>query len=288
MLEWIKQRFFPDRSPMYTAISRGHRGDAPATLLERETSAEHEANVGTSQARWREAPLRPADDAPLVTLITGPGGGAFVTLELPEGRCLPLFTSPFRAMDYAAVRLRQTWRVPVTVSSAADLARATPSLIAGGVTSVTVDTCPRCTVLLSMGIEMPDVAGHGHHRLFHCARQQRCQARTVSGLCRRMRALRGLGAGTGRRAGGRGTRRCRGSSRPLADRPGRHQRAQRRGVQGGPAPAAIARVANLVFTSRRRLESTHGNPRLPATVRKGLIRGHQGRQAESARSPPRF
>jgi hypothetical protein len=153
VFDWIRRRFAADRSPMYAAIKQVASRTLPASLTDREGSAEHQAACEASQATWREAPLRPADDDPLVTLIAAPRQQGFVTLTLPEGRCLPLFTSPFRAMDYAAVRLALHANVPVIVSSAADLAAAMPTLIEGGVTSVAIDICPRCSVVLSAGVE---------------------------------------------------------------------------------------------------------------------------------------
>ena len=153
MFDWIKRRFAVDRSPMYAAIKRVANRALPASLTAREASAEHQAACEASQATWREAPRRPADDDPFVTLIAAPRQQGFVTLTLPEGPCLPLFTSPFRAMDYAAVRLAQHANVPVIVSSAADLAASMPTLIEGGVTSVAMDICPRCSVVLSAGVE---------------------------------------------------------------------------------------------------------------------------------------
>lgn len=161
MFDWIRRRVADDRSPMYGAIKRVPHPSLPASLAEREGSAEHEAACEASQASWREAPRRPADDAPLFSLIAGPRQGEFVTLELPEGRCLPLFTSPFRVVDYAAVRLAQHGNVPAIVSSVAELALATPSLIESGVTCVAIDICPRCDVVLATGLEnlaSPDMA----------------------------------------------------------------------------------------------------------------------------------
>ncbi len=153
MLDWIKQRFAADPSPIYTAIKRTPNRDLPAVLIELEQSAQHQADLEVSQARWREAPLRPADDAPLATTIAAPAETAFITLSLPQGPCLPLFTSPFRAMDYAAVRLGQKANVPVVVSSAADLVAAAPGLTQSGVVSVAVDICPRCLVAVLVGVE---------------------------------------------------------------------------------------------------------------------------------------
>ncbi len=153
MLDWIKQRFASDPSPMYTAIKRVPQRELPAVLLEVEQSDQHHVELAAGRATWREAPLRPADDAPLLTTIKAAAGAAFITVDLPEGPCLPLFTSPFRALDYAGVRLGQTANVPVVVSSAADLVAVAPRLTQSGVVSVAVDICPRCATFAFVGVE---------------------------------------------------------------------------------------------------------------------------------------
>lgn len=153
MLEWLKRRFGADPSPMYAAIKRQPNRELPPSLAEQHASADHQTAVEASCARLRSAPHRPADDVPLLHLLGAADGAGQVSLTLPEGLCLLLFTSPFRAMDYASVRLGRHTNVPATVCSPADLAMSGPSLTAGGVTHVAVDVCPRCETVLIAGAE---------------------------------------------------------------------------------------------------------------------------------------
>lgn len=153
MLDWLKRRFGSDPSPLYAAIKRQPNRELPPALAEQHASADHQAAVEASCARLRSAPHRPADDVPLLHMLGAGDGAGQVSLTLPEGLCLLLFTSPFRAMDYAAARLGRHTNVPATVCSPAELATAAESLAASGVTHVAVDVCPRCDTVLVAGAE---------------------------------------------------------------------------------------------------------------------------------------
>jgi hypothetical protein len=79
--------------------------------------------------------------------MTGHGGGT-VTFPLPDGsgQCLPVFSTPFRAADYAQTLLTSMPTVQYLSSTALQLLNMIRDLETMGITTLTVDRCPRCSI----------------------------------------------------------------------------------------------------------------------------------------------
>src|SRR5262245_7152090 len=102
MLEWIlgtRKRELPEYSSLRRTPSRG----LPPALAEQERAEPFRHRRDGLQERLRGAPYRPADDKPLFTTLLLPRQRGVLTIVLPDGvaRCLPVFSTPFKAADYA-------------------------------------------------------------------------------------------------------------------------------------------------------------------------------------------
>jgi hypothetical protein len=74
-----------------------------------------------------------------------------LTIAFSDGRqCLPVFSSPMRAADYARTLLSKGPRVQYRLSSAAQCAAMLNDLRAAGVGSMTLDVCPRCDIAMTV------------------------------------------------------------------------------------------------------------------------------------------
>jgi len=71
-----------------------------------------------------------------------------LTITLPDngGPCVPIFTTPVRAADYARTQLRRGPVVEFLTASAAELAEFLRDLKRAGIDRIALDRCPRCPV----------------------------------------------------------------------------------------------------------------------------------------------
>jgi hypothetical protein len=144
--------------PHYSRLETTVHRDLPSELMEEERSEAFLARSALLQDELREPLRRPPDDAPLFTELLADKGP--LTIPLPEGgACLPVFSTPFRAFDYARTYFAKGPRVTYLSSSPRELVVMLRELRRAGVESFTVDRCPRCTVLLLIGSAQVEAAG---------------------------------------------------------------------------------------------------------------------------------
>jgi hypothetical protein len=86
--------------PGYSALKANPSRGLPADLTEKEGSPSFSVHCQALQSALLDTRQRPEIDAPLFTELLDPDSG-FVSLNLPNGsRCVPIFSTPFRAADY--------------------------------------------------------------------------------------------------------------------------------------------------------------------------------------------
>lgn len=147
MLEWLlgkKKR--KGELPLYAALRSIPSRGLPPALAAREADESFAARTGALERQLLESPRRPEDDEPLFTLLLDAGGRGVVTLDLPGGGgpCLPAFSTPLRAADYAQTHLAAGPPVSYLYSSPAEFARLLGDVGGVGITAFALDRCPRC------------------------------------------------------------------------------------------------------------------------------------------------
>ena len=155
MLNWLRRRNAPPEPPTYTAITTTPARGVPSNLAEAEASEAFSQRCEAVKALLLADPARLSVDAPLFTQLAASGG--LLTIPIPDGsgQCLPLFTSPLRAADYARVHFGSAYAVQYKSSTPLEIAELISALNDGGIKSLTIDRCPRCAVFMAAEI-MPD------------------------------------------------------------------------------------------------------------------------------------
>ena len=150
MLNWLLGRKKPPAFPGYTLLRENPSHTLPATLVEQESGPEFKERRDGIQTSLESA----ESDRPIERhfFIPANSGGASVALVLPDGQCLMVFSSGFRAADFCQTTFAQLsdgLRV-VPVTGFCDLLR---NCEQAGISLWTLDRCPRCTVVTTMGTD---------------------------------------------------------------------------------------------------------------------------------------
>lgn len=151
MLDWLfgkrKSKELPEYSLLRSMPTRG----LPTELAEKERRETFSLRQDSLQRELLESPRRPADDKPLLTTLLGNEGSGVVTIRLPEreDRCLPVFSTSYRAADYKQTLLPHGPTARYLVSSPVQFIRMLRDLEALTIRSFAFDPCPRCTIFNS-------------------------------------------------------------------------------------------------------------------------------------------
>jgi hypothetical protein len=145
-----KSEEIPEYSALRSLPSRG----VPADLSEAEASEPYQTNREGIERELLAPPRRPLEDVPLFTIILESNGSGLVTFTLPEhiGKCLPVFSTPFRAADYVQTVLTTGADVSYVNPSPLQLVNALRAVEAAGVESLALDRCPRCSTFTTVGL----------------------------------------------------------------------------------------------------------------------------------------
>jgi|SRR5687767_8132127 len=155
MLGWLKRKS-KERTPAlptYTALRIAPTRQLPHELVGIEQTSAFRERSTQIQTQMRDADP-PSDDQPLfVELVTAAGGG--LTIPSPEfgGRCLVVFTSPFRAGDYVQQYFAHDHAIEYMSSSATQLAQMLRDIRAHDIGAFVLDRCPRCEIGVMFGSE---------------------------------------------------------------------------------------------------------------------------------------
>jgi hypothetical protein len=139
--------------PQYSALKGTASRPLPPELEEKFEGQSFGARSETIKQTLLETGKRPQTDAPLFTALIK-GGGNFLIITLPENGdlCAPIFSTPFRAADYTRTMLDQGPRFQYLVSSPQQLVQVLRDLEGASVEWMTLDRCPRCSILNTIKI----------------------------------------------------------------------------------------------------------------------------------------
>lgn len=131
---------------LYAALRSVPSRGLPPELTTREADESFTDRTEALQRQLLETPRRPGDDEPLFTLLLDARRRGVVTLNPPGngGPCLPVFSTPLRAADYAQTHLAAGLSVSYLYSSPAEFARLLGDVGGVGITAFALDRCPRC------------------------------------------------------------------------------------------------------------------------------------------------
>ena len=107
MLEWLTGKKNRKDLPEYSALRAIPTRGVPPDLAEAEGSESFATSREGLEHELRKLPRRPLEDEPLFMELLEANGSGVVTITLPDhsGRCLPVFSTPFRAFDYVQTLL---------------------------------------------------------------------------------------------------------------------------------------------------------------------------------------
>jgi hypothetical protein len=119
VLNWLKRRRSQDGMPEYAAIRRTPNRSPPSDLVDGEASDAFAAQRETIERTLREPPRHPEGQRPLFVKTIASRSGSLLVTNVPdsESRCVPIFSSPFRAADYTRTLLPPT-QLSITSSPA--------------------------------------------------------------------------------------------------------------------------------------------------------------------------
>lgn len=145
MLQWFKRQDREPAFPLYSALVENPSRGLPPDLVYQENSKSFEAHRDALQRELLTPQHRPADDEPLFSAFIA--GEGVVTLTLDDGQaCVPIFSTPIRAADYARTQLAGGPPVQYLASTPAQCAAMLRDLFAAGIEQFAIDRCPRCAV----------------------------------------------------------------------------------------------------------------------------------------------
>jgi hypothetical protein len=147
MLKRLFRSKHTEYMPGYSALKANPSRGLPPDLTEMEGSESFSARREALESALLDTSQRPEIDAPLFIELVDSGSG-FVSLTLPNGsRCVPIFSTPFRAADYMYTLLRRGPRMQYLCTSPIQLIPMLRDLEDSGVERVALDRCPRCGIL---------------------------------------------------------------------------------------------------------------------------------------------
>jgi hypothetical protein len=152
MLNWLRGEKESGELPNYSRLKSISSGGLPPELKEKERSEAFKSQREIIKCELLEPAKRPHDDTPLLTELLVVEGGV-VTIPIPNsaGQCLLSFSTPFRAADYVRTLLTSDARVQYLSSSPLQFISMLRDLEGAGVETFTVDRCPRCSFVTTIG-----------------------------------------------------------------------------------------------------------------------------------------
>jgi hypothetical protein len=139
--------------PEYSGVRKTPNRGLPADLAAKEKSGEHLDHREVISRSLLDPSRRPQADDPLFVALLDVQGAGFLTINLPRkgGSCLPIFSTPIRAADYVRTLLASGPSVKYLSSSPRQLVEMLRDLRGSGIEQVTLDRCPRCDIVTSIG-----------------------------------------------------------------------------------------------------------------------------------------
>lgn len=162
MFSWLTRSKKAEYLPHYSALNANPSKGLPSELEAQENTESFGARQEALQQELLAEGQRPPIDAPLFTVLLE-SETRFLCLALPDngGPCVPVFTTPFRAADYVRALLKRGSHLQYLCSSPIQFLQMLPDFQGSGVEWITMDRCPRCSILTTVGtrsIKTPDDA----------------------------------------------------------------------------------------------------------------------------------
>ena len=150
MFDWLRSNRHQEL-PYYSELNAIASRGLPTSLDEQEGSESYGIRRDAIERELLETARCPPDDQPIFTSLVR---GGVVTIPVPESdaMCLPVFSTPLRAADYARTLLASSFRLKYLASSPLQFTRMLRDLEKTTVNAFTVDRCPRCSILTSVGV----------------------------------------------------------------------------------------------------------------------------------------
>lgn len=138
--------------PTYSALRTVPSRRPPPDLAAQERSAAFAARREPIERALREPPRRPPPDQPLFTTLWAVREQGVLSFDLPggAGRCVPVFSTPFRAADYVHTLVTPGLALHYLASSPEQLVHMLRDLEGAGIGKVALDRCPRCDVFTTI------------------------------------------------------------------------------------------------------------------------------------------
>jgi len=146
--------------PTYTLLEETPTRGLPKALDRIENSPEHLARRDAYEKEMLASPRLPGPETPIFTLLVSADNSVLTVRapEAPDGGCVPVFTEPWRAVDYARVQLRDQTGLQLAMMSPAGLLSSLRDFEKGGPCTFAIDRCPRCASSPAYPSEMADSA----------------------------------------------------------------------------------------------------------------------------------
>ncbi len=100
MLDWLSRSGKNHTMPEYSRAREMPSRGVPSRCSEQEANEAFSARCDSIQRWLCESPRRPQDDSPLfVEILTGNAQSILTIERAKDTRCMPVFSSPFRAAE---------------------------------------------------------------------------------------------------------------------------------------------------------------------------------------------
>jgi hypothetical protein len=153
MFEWLTGKKTRSEMPGYSRLRAVPTRPLPPDLAQEEAGESFLAKREAVERSIGEPGRRPREDTPLFTGLIPADGRHVISITLPDGggHCLPVFTTPFRAADYRQTLLATVPGVRYLSSTAPQLLGMIRDVEGVGIQSFTLDRCPRCSIITTIG-----------------------------------------------------------------------------------------------------------------------------------------
>jgi hypothetical protein len=153
VFDWLKRGSTGQEMPEYSAVRKTPNRGLPSDLKEQEAGQAFNTRCDAIERSLRELPRRPRADSPLFVELLDISHKGVLTITLPEksSRCLPIFSTPFRAVDYVRTLLASGPSVTCLSSSPLELVTMLRDLRGMSIEQFVLDRCPRCDIFTVIG-----------------------------------------------------------------------------------------------------------------------------------------
>ena len=145
MFDWLKRRSKNQTMPEYSKARGIQSRGLPCARSEQEANEAFSARCDSIQRWLCEPPRRPRGESPLFIEILAGNSQSVLTMQRSENsHCMPVFSSPVRAMVYTRTLPASEPTITYLFSSPLELLTMLRDLRQVGIDQFTLDRCPRC------------------------------------------------------------------------------------------------------------------------------------------------